>query len=141
MAVEITPKVKKATVTFKTPARESAEQAVLTGDWNNWEAIEMKKNSDGTFSVKANINLGKSYQFGYSIDGIWTTDSDLPFAASPFGTENSILDLINVVAAKKVVTKKLVDEKVMAKKVVPEKATAAAEKKKAPKRKPPVKKR
>ena len=133
MAVEITPKVKKATVTFTTPAKEGASQAVLTGDWNNWEAIAMKKNNDGTFSVKENIDMGKTYQFGYSIDGAWTTDPGLPFAVSPFGTDNSILDLTNV-TAKKAVAKKVGDEKIVAKKIVDEK-------KNAPKRKPPVKKR
>ena len=133
MSVEITPKVKKATVTFTTPAREGASEAVLTGDWNNWEAVTMKKNNGGIFSVKVNIDLGKTYQFGYSIDGAWTTDPSLPFAVSPFGTDNSILDLTNV-TAKNAVAKKVGDEKAAAKKIVDEK-------KNEPKRKPPIKKR
>jgi hypothetical protein len=56
----------------------------------------MKKNKDDSFSVKINIDLGKSYQFGYSIDGRWNTDADLPVVASPFGTSNSVLDLTKV---------------------------------------------
>jgi len=101
MTVEITPKVKKATVTFKTKAREDASQAILAGEWDDWVSREMKKNMDGTFSVKVNIDLGKSYQFGYSIDGSWTPDTDLALADSPFGTNNSILDLTKAVAANK----------------------------------------
>jgi 1,4-alpha-glucan branching enzyme len=101
MAIEIAPKAKKATVTFMTKSGKDASQAALSGEWNNWEAMEMKKKSDGTFSIKVNIDMGKSYQFGYSIDGVWTTDSGLPLAASPFGTDNSILDLTNVAATKK----------------------------------------
>ena len=101
MAVEIVPKIKKATVTFTTQAREYVSSAILTGEWDGWNALEMKKNTDGTFSVKINIDLGKSYQFGYSMDGNWTPDTDLPLAASPFGTDNSILDLTKIVAAPK----------------------------------------
>ena len=118
MAVEIAPKVKKATVLFTTQTRDGASQAILKGDWNNWEGQKMKKNSDGNFSIKVNLDLGKSYQFGYSIDDAWTTDPDLPLAASPFGTDNSILDLTNVVVEK-----------------------AVSAKKNTPKRKPPARKR
>jgi 1,4-alpha-glucan branching enzyme len=96
MAVEIAPKAKKATVTFTTPSRQDASQAILTGEWDNWEVWVMKKNKDGTFSVKVNIDLGKSYQFGYSIDGRWNIDDDRPVVASPFGTSNSVLDLTKV---------------------------------------------
>ena len=101
MAVKIAPKVRKATVTFTTYAREDASHAILTGEWDDWTAWTMRKNMDGTFSVKVNITSGKSYQFGYSIDGNWTPDTDLPLVASPFGTNNSILDLTEVVAAQK----------------------------------------
>jgi hypothetical protein len=100
MSVEITPKAKKATVTFTTPLKEEASQAILTGEWDNWEVWAMKKNKDGAFSVKLSVDLGKSYQFGYSIDGRWYNDDTLPFITSPFGTSNSILDLTNIVAEK-----------------------------------------
>ena len=100
MAVEIAPKVKKAAVTFTTQAREDASRAILMGDWDEWKPLGMQKNSDGTFSAKVSIDLGKSYQFGYSIDEIWTTDPDLPLAASPFGTDNSVLDLTEAAAPK-----------------------------------------
>ena len=106
IAVKIEPKVKKATVTFTTQAREHATQAILVGDWDDWVSREMKKNMDGTFSVKVNIDLGKSYQFGYSIDGDWTPDEDLALVASPFGTNNSILDLTEVIAVPKSAPKK-----------------------------------
>ena len=123
MAIEITPKAKKATVVFTTQARKDASQAVLTGDWNNWEAVAMKKKRDGSFSVKINIDLGKSYQFGYSIDGVWTTDSDLPLAASPFGTNNSVLDLTNVAVA--AATKKRAPKKTVTNKSAPKKKAPA----------------
>jgi len=101
MAVEIVPGVKKATVTFTTQAREYISRAILTGEWDGWSARDMKKNTNGTFSVRVNIDLGKSYQFGYAMDGNWAPDTDLPLTASPFGTYNSILDLTETVAAPK----------------------------------------
>ena len=60
-----------------------------------------EKNEDGTFSVKVSIDAGRSYQFGYSIDGRWNPDTDLELIASPFGTSNSVLDLTQVVVAQK----------------------------------------
>jgi len=106
MAIKIAPKIRKATVTFTTQARECASQALLVGEWDGWTACAMKKNMDGTFSVNVNIYTGKCYQFGYSIDGNWTPDTDLPMVASPFGTNNSILDLTKVVATQKSAPKK-----------------------------------
>lgn len=93
MAVKIEPKVKKATVTFTTEPREDASKAILTGDWDDWTPLEMKKNTNGTFSAKLSIDLGKTYQFGYSIDGTWTPEAVLTLITSPFGTKNSVLDL------------------------------------------------
>ena len=101
MSIKIAPKVRKATVTFTTNARDDASHAILTGEWDGWAACAMKKKTDGTFSVKVNIYTGKSYQFGYSIDGNWTPDTDLPMVSSPFGTNNSILDLTELAAAVK----------------------------------------
>ena len=102
MSVEITPKAKKATVLFTTPSIEGASQAILTGAWDNWEVWAMKKGKDGSFSVKLDLGFGKSYEFGYSIDGRWHNDADLPLKPSPFGTSNSILDLTKVTAPEEV---------------------------------------
>ncbi|MDR0304127.1 MAG: hypothetical protein LBH98_05065 [Chitinispirillales bacterium] len=101
MAVEIAPKGKKATITFTTPLKDGASQAILTGEWDNWEVWVMKKNKNGTFSIKINIDLGKAYQFGYSIDGRWNPDTDLTLVASPFGTSNSVLDLTKIAIVEK----------------------------------------
>ena len=43
MAVKITTKGKKSTVTFTTPFKEGASQAILTGEWDDWEVWVMKK--------------------------------------------------------------------------------------------------
>jgi len=100
MSVEITPKAKKASVAFTAPSIDGASQAILTGEWDNWEVWAMKKNKNGSFSVKLEIDYGRAYQFGYSIEGRWHNDPDSPVVSSPFGTSNSILDLTNVSAPK-----------------------------------------
>jgi len=132
MSVEITPKAKKATVTFTAPLKEEASQAILTGEWDNWEVWAMKKNKDGAFSVKLSIDLGKSYQFGYSIDGRWYNDDALPFVTSPFGTSNSVLDLTKILPEKteeaKPVAKKAAPAKVVAEKAKPAAKKPAAKK-------------
>jgi len=127
MTVEITPKIKKATVTFTTQVEE-ASQVILAGEWDNWITREMKKNPNGTFSVKVNIDLGRSYQFGYLIDGKWTPDADLPLVASPFGSDNSILDIPKAAPDVKKKPTAKTDRKPVAKKV--EKKSAMNAKKK-----------
>ena len=111
MAVKIEPKKVKATVTFTTQAKEDASQSILKGGWDDWKGRVMEKNADGTFSVEASIDLGKAYQFGYSIDGEWTPDADCPLVTSPFGTSNSVLDLTEAVAAKKSAAKPKAEKK------------------------------
>ena len=106
MSIKIAPKIRKATVTFTTQAREGASHAILKGEWDGWTAREMKKNRDGSFSVAVNIYTGKSYQFGYSIDENWTTDTDLPQVASPFGTNNSIIYLPKTADTRKSASRK-----------------------------------
>lgn len=98
MAVKIVQAVKKATITFTTREIKDASQAILRGDWDNWDDCVMRKNASGAFSAKLNLDLGKSYQFGYLIDGAWTPDADLPLTLSPFGTNNSILNLTEATA-------------------------------------------
>jgi hypothetical protein len=125
MSVEITAKAKKATVVFTTPLKDGASQAILTGEWDNWEVWAMKQNKDTSFSVKLNIDTGKSYQFGYSIDGRWYPDTDLPLIDSPFGTSNSVLDLTKVVAEKEPVADKPAASKPVAAKSAAAKPTTA----------------
>ncbi|MCL2845065.1 MAG: hypothetical protein FWE23_06405 [Chitinivibrionia bacterium] len=126
MSVDITPKAKKATVVFTTPSVDGAAGAILTGEWDNWEVWAMKKGKDGAFSVKLNLDLGRAYQFGYSIDGRWNSDATLPQVVSPFGTSNSVLDLTNVVAPEEAAPKK--EAAATATKTAAPKAAAATKK-------------
>jgi 1,4-alpha-glucan branching enzyme len=64
------------TITFSLPI----DQAVsVVGDFNNWNpyAHPLKKRSNGTRSVKVELEPGRSYRFKYlAEDGSWLTDPD-----------------------------------------------------------------
>lgn len=70
---------KKCTVTFtvNVNAAAGASKIFLVGEFNNWDetATPMKKNKDGSFSVRKQLEINKEYQFRYLIDGKnWIND-------------------------------------------------------------------
>lgn len=70
---------KKCIVIFSVnvSAAAGAENICLVGDFNNWDknANPMKKNQDGSFAVKMELDLNKEYQFRYCLDGNkWIND-------------------------------------------------------------------
>lgn len=70
---------KKCTVTFtvNVNAAEGASEIFLVGEFNNWDetATPMKKNKDGSFSARKQLEVNKEYQFRYLIDGKnWIND-------------------------------------------------------------------
>lgn len=81
----------KAQVTFTVVPTSSSTSATLCGEWNNWEALPMKKKKDGGYFLRVSLTRGKSYQFGYDVDGLWCCDDTLPLVESPLGTQNSLL--------------------------------------------------
>lgn len=69
-------------VTFSLTKEEasSAEKIQLLGDFNDWnveEAINLKKFKNGTFKTSIDLEVSKSYQFKYLIDGTkWENDPE-----------------------------------------------------------------
>ena len=53
-------------------AAKGAEKVWIAGDFNSWSSIDspMKKQKDGSFTIKINLEAGKEYQFRYLFDGI-----------------------------------------------------------------------
>ena len=80
-------------VTFKLPAEAGADQAVLLGDFNDWEGKEMRKLKDGSFSASISLPAGDSYRFRYLLDGqTWENDwAADEYAGNAYGTEDSIV--------------------------------------------------
>ncbi len=70
---------KKCTVVFNVNvnAAAGAEKVYLVGEFNSWNetATPMKKDPDGSFSVKKQLETNKEYQFRYLLDGkTWIND-------------------------------------------------------------------
>lgn len=91
---------KTCNVTFELPvdAARDATEVYLVGDFNNWDKNDptklMKKNKDGSFSLKVALDTGREYQFRYLIDGIrwendWAADRYVGTPYSP--EENSVV--------------------------------------------------
>jgi len=91
--VKITEKGDKAWVTFSIMAKE-AETVSISGAWNEWKSEPMKKKKNGEFTIRRLLNKGQSYEFGYTVNGQeWHCDDDLGCVASPYGSNNSLLEL------------------------------------------------
>lgn len=90
--VKITKKGKKAWVTF-TVQPENATDVEIIGEWNEWKAEPLKMKKNGDYYITKVLETGKSYQFGYRIDGHWVCDDQSQCVRSPYGSENSLLEL------------------------------------------------
>lgn len=67
------------TITFSLPIDQVDQAVSVVGDFNNWNpyAHPLKKRSNGTRSVKVELEPGRSYRFKYlAEDGSWLTDPD-----------------------------------------------------------------
>lgn len=68
-------------VTFRLPRRlaNSGRQAVLAGDFNNWQTGQtpMKALKSGDFTVTLALTPGREYQYRFLVDNqTWVTDPD-----------------------------------------------------------------
>jgi len=91
--IKITNKGNKAWVTFTLPP-EGIESAMLSGAWNDWKSEPMKQKKSGEFYLTKVLPTGHSYEFGYMINGSeWHCDDQLGCVASPYGSDNSLLEL------------------------------------------------
>jgi 1,4-alpha-glucan branching enzyme len=75
-----------------------AEKVNLVGDFNNWNesAGAMTKLKNGDFSTVLDLDLERSYQFRYLVDGTrWINDESADiYLPSPFqGEDNSVITI------------------------------------------------
>lgn len=67
-------------ITFSLPAEavEGATEAILLGDFNNWnpeKAPRLEKQADGSFNAVARLEEGKTYHYRFLLnDGRWVND-------------------------------------------------------------------
>lgn len=90
---------KKCTVTFNVnpQAAEGAEKVYLVGEFNSWDptSLPMKKNPDGSYSVKKQLETNREYQFRYCINGnVWINDwkADKYIRSELANDDNSVVD-------------------------------------------------
>lgn len=82
-------------VTFTVPAKE-ANEVVVAGNWNEWNATvePLKKLKNGTFKTTVDLETGSSYEFRYIVDGEWQNDEQADaYVWNEFATENGVLNL------------------------------------------------
>ncbi|MBS1496619.1 MAG: isoamylase early set domain-containing protein [Bacteroidetes bacterium] len=137
---------KKVTFTLPAEALADATEALLLGDFNDWNAekgIVLKKQKDGSFKVSTQLETGRSYQYRFLLnDGRWVNDYNAQnyVPVSGYEIENCIITVDEVLdvnpkpkketkpkaPAKKKVAVKEAGPKAAAKpKVAKEKTTAA----------------
>lgn len=90
---------KKCTVVFTVnpEAASGASKIHLVGEFNSWNetATPMKKNPDGSFTVKKQFETNKEFQFRYVLDGnTWINDwkADKYVRSEIANDDNSVLD-------------------------------------------------
>ena len=90
----------KATFTFPVEAAPEANSVQIVGDFNEWDqdnAVKMKKQKNGIFKAIVELESGKEYQFRYLIDGSeWENDWEADkYVSTPFGVDNSVISALN----------------------------------------------
>jgi 5'-AMP-activated protein kinase regulatory beta subunit len=85
-------RIKRRKVTISFEARE-ANEAILMGDFNNWNAKihPMKKDNSGVWQKTVMLFLGR-YEYKFLVDGQWQIGSkNDQVCFNPFGTRNKVL--------------------------------------------------
>jgi len=83
---------KKKAIEFKLMAPQ-AKKVLISGDFNKWsnKTTSMKKNKNGSWSSKVNLNPGR-YEYKFIVDGQWWTDPICQEAIhNSLGSQNSVL--------------------------------------------------
>lgn len=84
-------------VTFELPAEVEAKNAVLCGEFNNWDptVYPMKRRKDGGFTLTISLKPGQEYRFRYLLDGQhWENDWEADgYAPNEFGSEDSLVSV------------------------------------------------
>ena len=83
-------------VTFSLPAEDATRVQVLGtfNEWNENEAVELKKSKNGNFRGTVDLEKDNSYEFRYLVDGTYVNDEQADsYAMNVFGSENSVLNV------------------------------------------------
>lgn len=67
--------ISKVTFTYDAP---EASEIFLVGDFNKWnaESTPLKKLKKGPFKTIVDLEIGKSYEYKYIVDGVYQNDQE-----------------------------------------------------------------
>ncbi len=81
---------KPSTVRFSFKPAKAVKTVLVAGDFNGWQPMSMKKQTDGSFVRDVPANQRK-FEYKFIVDGQWISDPDnSQWARNPYGTFNSI---------------------------------------------------
>lgn len=83
-------------VTFTVPAKDANEVTVLGtfNEWNEKDALQLKKLKNGTFRGTVNLQKDTSYEFRYLIDGEFVNDEGADdYQTNEYGGKNAVINL------------------------------------------------
>lgn len=84
----------KTWVTFSYTPVHKIEDIAVSGEWNAWRVEPMKLNKNGIYALTKILKTDNTFEFGYKLNGNeWITEDTFPSVASPFSTQNSLLEL------------------------------------------------
>lgn len=80
----------KGTIRFALKPGQGITKVAVTGDFNGWEVLAMRKTQDGAFV--RNVPVGQeAFEYKFIVDGQWIMDPDhSTWIANSCGTFNSI---------------------------------------------------
>jgi len=85
--LNITPPVKKS-ITFEWKKGGTIIQ--LAGSFNDWKPVDMKKGT-ASFTQAVELEVGKTYEYKYVIDGIWKLDELVGNVKDTLGNINNVI--------------------------------------------------
>lgn len=91
--IEVVKKITGNWVTFTILPPNGINSVTLKGEWNGWKDQKMKQKKSGEYYCRKKISPG-SWQFGYKLgNSSWINDETCEMTPSPFGSENSLLKI------------------------------------------------
>ncbi len=85
---------KKGTLRFSLTAPDHIRQASVTGDFNGWKPVRMRRNKDGQFVAIVSAKPGP-HEYKFLVDGDWSVDPEnSDYSVNPYGTLNSVAHLV-----------------------------------------------
>jgi len=81
---------KKGTFRFQLEGFAGVRRVELTGDFNGWKPVRMRKSKDGKFVALVPLKPGR-YEYKFIVDGRWMQDPDNELLIrNVYGTFNSL---------------------------------------------------